>query len=81
MNNITASTEECFWVRQTGYAELGLLAEKLALNLRSHCGMPAPKTNATGWSRTQTFVDVIESIKAKRSAFDHSQAGSSFETL
>ena len=67
---------EFFWVRQRGYADLGLQASDLARKLRVHAGIPVEESRPGEWNRDQNLKDVIKDIDAKRTAWERRQSES-----
>ncbi|MCE5978538.1 hypothetical protein [Pseudomonas sp. JR33AA] len=59
---------EYFWTRRRGYAEFGLMASRLARELRDHAGMPH-EGNPSNQSRRDDYLkNVVETIDSKREA-------------
>lgn len=59
-----------FWVRQHGYAVLGLEVSKLAQRLREHAKLPSPPSSPGAWDRDGQLLMVRDRITAQRKAYE-----------
>ncbi len=61
---------EYFWVRQHGFAELGLEVLDVAKRLQKYAGMPTDEPVPGDWNREEAFREIMDSVSQKRAAYE-----------